>query len=722
MGGGDTVAVNATHNGGNPGAYGALGMPSSGNVPGGRYLATGWTDRYGYQWLFGGFGHDANDTTGYLNDLWQFSSSTNEWAWMGGSSTTPSYFGNSGVYGTFGVPSAANIPGGREGASSWTDSVGRVWLFGGVGFAANNGAYLNDLWMFQPTAPSSLTLASSMNPSPYGQPVTLTAAVSPSSATGTVQFVEAPGAVLGTVDLVSGSASMSIGAFPVGASSLTAIYSGDANYTRSTSTPLTQTVTKATSSVAITSSINPSTSGQAVTFIAIISPFYATGTVQFLDGTTSLGIATIALDWAALSVSTLAVGPHSITAVYSGDANCLTSGSAALAQTVNQAASRVILTPSVNPAVYGQSVTFQATVSPASATGTVQFLDGATSLGTATIASGSAIFAISTLSAGAHSITAAYGGDANNPASASAAVLQTVNKVASSLTLTVSPNPSAFGQSVTLKTTVSPASATGTVQFQDGITSLGTATIANGTATLAISTLAAGTHSITAVYGGSTNYAGSTSTPLSLTVMPPLPAAPTKLTATAASSSQINLAWTASSTSGVTYNVYASATPGFTASAATRVATGLTAANYSNTGLAPSTTYYYLVTARNSAGESAPTNQASAKTAESVSCHITYLVTTQWSNGFETALTIKNSGNTSISGWNLTWTWSGNQQITQSWDASYTQKGTNSTLSSESYDGTIAPGATIRGIGFNASYSGANAAPSKFYLNGTLCK
>jgi len=92
------------------------------------------------------------------------------------------------------------------------------------------------------------------------------------------------------------------------------------------------------------------------------------------------------------------------------------------------------------------------------------------------------------------------------------------------------------------------------------------------------------------------------------------PAAPSNLNATAVSSSQINISWTASSTAGVTYNIYRSTTSGFAISAATRIATGVSVTNFANTGLAASTTFFYLVTAVNANGESAASNQASAAT------------------------------------------------------------------------------------------------------------
>ena len=95
-------------------------------------------------------------------------------------------------------------------------------------------------------------------------------------------------------------------------------------------------------------------------------------------------------------------------------------------------------------------------------------------------------------------------------------------------------------------------------------------------------------------------------------------------------------------------------------------------------------------------------------------CHVTYSVTNQWNSGFGTAITIQNTGTTAVNGWNLTWTWAGNQKITQSWASSYSQSGANAKLTNASYNAAIATGATITGIGFNASYSGTNTSPSAF--------
>jgi N-acetylneuraminic acid mutarotase len=129
-----------------PGVYGTLGEFAPGNVPGSRFGVASWTDNNGNLWLFGGEGADAE-----LNDLWEFNPVKNEWAWMGGSSTND-FDGQPGVYGTLGTPAAGNVPGGRYEATTWTDSSGNFWLFGGYGEDIyGNESYLNDLWEFSPS-------------------------------------------------------------------------------------------------------------------------------------------------------------------------------------------------------------------------------------------------------------------------------------------------------------------------------------------------------------------------------------------------------------------------------------------------------------------------------------------------------------------------------------------------------------------------------------------
>ena len=131
------------------GVYGTLGTASASNVPGARYWTGSWTDSSGNFWLFGGVGYDSTGATGYLNDLWHYSSSTKQWTWVSGGNVDNA----SGVYGTLGTGSIGNVPGARQAASSWTDSSGNLWLFGGVGYDSIGAVgNLNDLWRYSPSS------------------------------------------------------------------------------------------------------------------------------------------------------------------------------------------------------------------------------------------------------------------------------------------------------------------------------------------------------------------------------------------------------------------------------------------------------------------------------------------------------------------------------------------------------------------------------------------
>jgi len=128
------------------GNYGTQGVASTSNMPGARSGAISWTDSFGNLWLFGGFGFDPSDS-GDLNDLWEFNPTAGTWEWVSGSNSAD----DNGVYGTLGIASTSNVPAARTlGGSSWTDSSGNLWLFGGIGTSAR----LNDLWKFNPTTGS----------------------------------------------------------------------------------------------------------------------------------------------------------------------------------------------------------------------------------------------------------------------------------------------------------------------------------------------------------------------------------------------------------------------------------------------------------------------------------------------------------------------------------------------------------------------------------------
>jgi N-acetylneuraminic acid mutarotase len=127
------------------GMYGTRGVGSPTNVPGARSEAISWTDTAGNLWLFGGLGYDSSGAGGNLNDLWEYTPSTQQWRWVSGANTANA----PGTYGTLGVGSTTNVPGARSGAVSWTDTAGDLWLFGGL--PESNGLPLNDLWKYTPS-------------------------------------------------------------------------------------------------------------------------------------------------------------------------------------------------------------------------------------------------------------------------------------------------------------------------------------------------------------------------------------------------------------------------------------------------------------------------------------------------------------------------------------------------------------------------------------------
>ena len=388
-----------------------------------------------------------------------------------------------------------------------------IGLLPGVAHAQHStGSYIQHVNL----ASGTVAVVSSGSPSAYTQPVTFTATV-PSGATGTVTFfadgtainTPAPVTISGTIS----SAITTISTLSVGTHSITATYSGDSNFTSATSTAISQVVGKGASGLTLASAPNPSNFGSNVTFTATLAST-ATGNVTFFDGGTSLGVVVATSGTASFSTTALTAGQHSITAVYAGDANFNGLTSNTVLQQVNKnGAVSPVLTGSPNPATYGTTVVFTATM-PSNATGTVTFLDNGASIGTGTLTAGVATFSISTLTAGPtpHPITASYAGDANYAASVSNLVSETINKqTGETITLATSLTPAAFSTPVTFTATV-PNGATGTVTFYDNGVSIGTGTVTAGVATYTTSTLSVGTHPISATYGGDTNYSSVSTT------------------------------------------------------------------------------------------------------------------------------------------------------------------------------------------------------------------
>jgi hypothetical protein len=102
-------------------------------------------------------------------------------------------------------------------------------------------------------------------------------------------------------------------------------------------------------------------------------------------------------------------------------------------------------------------------------------------------------------------------------------------------------------------------------------------------------------------------------------------------------------------------------------------------------------------------------------------CTIEYVISPQNTSAFGATITIVN-GSTAVTSWTLTWTFANGQTVSQLWNGIETQSGANVTVKNESYNGSIAAGGTLSGIGFNGTWNGTtNAIPTAFSLNGTAC-
>jgi hypothetical protein len=309
-------------------------------------------------------------------------------------------------------------------------------FLGGV-FVAGTGGSTGSVG----STPTTTTLASSSDPSVFGEPVTFTATVTSTSGTptGIVTF-RAGATVLGTAFLSGGQASLTASSLTVGSHTITAEYGGNPTFAVS-SGDVDQTVDQAATSVDVVSSVNPSVAGQAVTFTATVSATppgagTPTGTVIFsVDGVPQPPIA-LSGGQASLTTSALPVGNRTISAEYGGDASFLGSTAPDLGQVVTQAGTSTALTSSLNPSGVGQAVTFTATVtatppSVGTPTGSVQFFDDGLALGApVAVAGGQATLTTSVLAAGSHPITAVYGGGGIFLGSTSPVVDQEVVQVA----------------------------------------------------------------------------------------------------------------------------------------------------------------------------------------------------------------------------------------------------------------------------------------------------
>jgi predicted esterase len=287
-------------------------------------------------------------------------------------------------------------------------------------------------------AATTTALVSSLNPSNGGQPVTFTATVTGQyggTPTGKVTFYNGS-AKLALVAMSGGVASYTTSTLPGGTNPITALYGGSNSFSASTSAVLNQTVNGGSggpTTTTLTSSLNPSAYGQAVTFTAVVSPAPPNGeTVEFIQGSaTELGTGTLSGGTATFTISTLTTGgTDNVKAEYPGDSNFGSSTSNVVKQVVDKATTTTALTSSLNPSNGGQPVTFMATVTPqytGTPTGKVQFYNGSAKLALVALSDGVASYTTSSLPSGTDSITGVYNGSNSFLTSTSAVLNQTVN-------------------------------------------------------------------------------------------------------------------------------------------------------------------------------------------------------------------------------------------------------------------------------------------------------
>ncbi|WP_242569817.1 Ig-like domain repeat protein [Streptomyces sp. NP-1717] len=367
-------------------------------------------------------------------------------------------------------------------------------------------------------ASSTTTLTSSPNPSVCGESVTFTVQVSPvppetTTPTGTVSVIisdDGP-TLVGTLD-AAGQAQVTIDDLSVGTHQAIAAYSGDSTFDPSSSGLLNQVVNAADTTTLVTASPNPSVCGETVTLCATVTidppgTGTPTGTVTF-TGPGGLNQTAMLDSGGNACVTTAVLSTGTVTVTYSGD-DCAASSSGSVDVTVDQADTTTVVTASPESSVCGQPVTLCATVTiePPGAgvpTGTVTFT-GPGGFSQTAVLDPTGQVCVTTGSLATGTVTAAYNGD-SCAAPSTGTVDVTVNEALTNIDVTVTPDPSVCGQSVTVCATVttqSPGSGTptGTVTFTaDGGLNQTVPLDAAGQACVTTTTLVTG--EVSAVYNG----------------------------------------------------------------------------------------------------------------------------------------------------------------------------------------------------------------------------
>jgi RHS repeat-associated protein len=319
---------------------------------------------------------------------------------------------------------------------------------------------------------------------------------------GTLAYASSPSNFTSTIALPANAAPVNT----VGAHNLQAQFAGTATLAASSSAAQSFTVNQRTSTTALSSSAPTAGAGEHVTLSATVTGTSPSGSVTFLDGSTTLATVPLSGGTASLDTTFSTTGSHSLSASYAGDTNNTASTSAAVTETITATGpTTTVLSAAPNPVNAGQTVALTAAVSGSSPSGSVVFQEGSTTLGAAPVSNGQATLSTSFALAGSHSLSATYQGDTANAASSSDAFSLSVSRANTSASLSANPGPAYQRQTVTLTMALTGAAPTGSVSFSEGSTSLGTSSVSNGQATLTASFSTVGSHSISASYAGDAN-------------------------------------------------------------------------------------------------------------------------------------------------------------------------------------------------------------------------
>ncbi|MFZ1085118.1 MAG: Ig-like domain-containing protein [Terracidiphilus sp.] len=371
------------------------------------------------------------------------------------------------------------------------------------------GVYSNQL------AASSVILQSSTTTPQYQTSVTLTAEVTPSTATGTVTFYNG-GANIGSAAVTDGSASLTTSFAAGGLAKLHAVYSGDYTYLSSTSNSLSMNISgPLVTMTTLQASASSVAIGESITLTANLSPATATGTVTFYSGSTAIGTANVNGGIATLSTSFAGPGKIALLAMLNANASWETSTSNQIPLFVTgNTPDTVVLQIDSASLFIGYSATLTANVSPMEATGTIVFYDGRSVIGNCTLAGGSCTLVNAFMAAGSRSLTAVYSGDMTYLSKTSGAVALDVSNpgpTPTTTTLTLSESTGWTGDTVTLSANVNPSTATGQVDFYSNGSLMESVVLSSGTAAWSQVFALDGTFNITAVYDGDVTYASSSS-------------------------------------------------------------------------------------------------------------------------------------------------------------------------------------------------------------------